>query len=161
MCAHTQALRRAQGPAWGGSHARQPDVVVTGLPGQSCRLTLHWLGTGDVAELHKQQFLMHRWNERKIKKFCIHLNLSQKKKVLVILKLFLLRDKCISLIQNAVIYSFRYTKCKSIEGVKWIQSLQSNQKTPCLSIPLAKRGCLPERETASQMQKTLRTQATT
>lgn len=30
---------------------------------------LHCLGIGGVAELHKQQFLMHRWNKRK-KKLC-------------------------------------------------------------------------------------------
>lgn len=98
--------------------------------------------------------------KRKIKKF--HLNLSQKRKVLRFLKLFLRREKCFSLIQNAVMYFFRHPKGNSLEGVKWIQSLQPNQKTTSSPYVLQKEAApLFERETASQMQKTLRIQGTT
>lgn len=42
---------------------------------------LHWLGTGDIAERHKQQ-LFDAWKERK-KQLYFHLKLSQKQSVMV------------------------------------------------------------------------------
>lgn len=118
------------------------------------------LGTGGVTELHKQQ-LSDVWKEQKKKAIVFSSQVEPKKKVLWFsLGLFLWWNKCISLIQNAVVYLLRYPEGKYPEGAKWMQPLQPSQKAPRISLPLGKRGCPTERATVSRVQKTLRTQVT-
>lgn len=137
MCTHTPYTEHK---AWHGVGATGDSMTWLS---QSChnawaelQAHLHWLGT--VAELHKQQFFMHNQHKRKNNEILYSSQLQPKKESVGFFKLFLWKNKCISLIQNAVIYFFKYPKGKSLEDVKWIQSLQPNQKTPCLSILLEK-----------------------
>lgn len=146
-CVHTNTPTQRPRPSVGWELHWTPRCgcarAVT-VHGQSWGLTSPASGLEMMQSFTNSSFLMHGQNKRKIKKLYIHLKLSQIKKVLgFFFKLFLWRNKCVSHIQNAVIYFFRYPKGKSLEGAKWIQSLQPSQKTPCLSIPLGKRSCAP------------------